>query len=290
MDDTRKSAGWDTVIRPRRGWFDIDFKGLVHYRDLIWLMVKRNFTVLYKQTILGPAWVVIQPLLTTLVFTVVFGNLAGLPTDGVPKFLFYMAGNVMWHFFAQCLTTTSETFVKNSKLFGKVYFPRLVMPLSTVLTEMINFAVQFALFIVFVVIYALQPDSGVQPNWQLILLTPLMLIQMGLLGLGFGIIIAALTTKYRDLSMLVTFGVHLWMYATPVTYSASMIADKFPRLLGLYMLNPVTPIIELFRAAYLGVPRYSYGYNLQSVVVTAVVLMLGVLLFSHTEKTFMDTV
>ena len=290
MDDTRKSAGWDTVIRPRRGWFDIDFKGLVHYRDLIWLMVKRNFTVLYKQTILGPAWVVIQPLLTTLVFTVVFGNLAGLPTDGVPKFLFYMAGNVMWHFFAQCLTTTSETFVKNSKLFGKVYFPRLVMPLSTVLTEMINFAVQFALFLVFVVIYALRPDSGVQPNWQLILLTPLMLIQMGLLGLGFGIIIAALTTKYRDLSMLVTFGVHLWMYATPVTYSASMIADKFPRLLGLYMLNPVTPIIELFRAAYLGVPRYSYGYNLQSVVVTAVVLMLGVLLFSHTEKTFMDTV
>ena len=152
MDNTRGSARWDTVIRPRKGWFDIDFKGLVRYRDLIWLMVKRNFTVLYKQTILGPAWVVIQPLLTTLVFTVVFGNLAGLPTDGVPKFLFYMAGNIMWHFFSQCLTVTSETFTKNSKLFGKVYFPRLVMPFSTVLTEMINFAVQFVLFIVFVVI------------------------------------------------------------------------------------------------------------------------------------------
>ena len=290
MDNTRNGANWDTVIRPRRGWLDIDIKGLWRYRDLIWLMVKRNFTVLYKQTILGPAWVVIQPLLTTLVFTVVFGNLAGLPTDGVPKFLFYMAGNIMWHFFAQCLTVTSETFVKNSKLFGKVYFPRLVMPISTVLTEMINFLVQFVLFIIFVIIYARRPDSGVHPNFQLILLTPLMLIQLGVLGLGFGIIISALTTKYRDLAMLVSFGVHLWMYATPVTYSASMIADKYPKLLGWYMLNPITPIIELFRAAYLGVPRYSYGYNLLSVIVTAVVFMVGVVLFSRTEKTFMDTV
>lgn len=290
MDNTRKDERWDMIIKPRRGWFDIDFKGLLRYRDLIFLMVKRNFTLLYKQTILGPAWVIIQPLLTTVVFTVVFGNLAGLPTDGVPKFLFYMAGNVMWHFFAQCLTVTSDTFVKNSQLFGKVYFPRLVMPFATVLGEMINFAVQFALFILFVVIYAARPDSGVAPNWQLILLTPLMLLQLGILGLGFGIIISALTTKYRDLAMLVTFGVHLWMYATPVTYSTSMIADKFPKLLGAYMLNPITPIIELFRAAYLGVPRYSYGYNLLSVVVTVVVFALGVVLFSHTEKTFMDTV
>ena len=290
MDDTRKTPGWDTVIRPRKGWFDIDFKGLVRYRDLILLMVKRNFTLLYKQTILGPAWVIIQPLLTTVVFTVVFGNLAGLPTDGVPKFLFYMAGNVMWHFFSQCLTVTSNTFVNNSRLFGKVYFPRLVMPFATVLTEMINFAVQFLLFIIFVVIYAARGDSGVNPNWQLILLTPLLLLQLGLLGLGFGIIISALTTKYRDLAMLVTFGVHLWMSGTPVTYSTSMIADKFPGLIGVYMLNPITPIIELFRAAYLGVPRYSYGYNLLSVAVTAVVFALGVILFSHTEKTFMDTV
>ena len=290
MDNTRKSERWDMVIKPRRGWFDIDIKGLVRYRDLILLMVKRNFTLLYKQTILGPAWVIIQPLLTTVVFTVVFGNLAGLPTDGVPKFLFYMAGNVMWHFFSQCLTVTSNTFVNNSRLFGKVYFPRLVMPFATVLTEMINFAVQFLLFIIFVVIYAARGDSGVNPNWQLILLTPLLLLQLGLLGLGFGIIISALTTKYRDLAMLVTFGVHLWMYGTPVTYSTSMIADKFPGLIGVYMLNPITPIIELFRAAYLGVPRYSYGYNLLSVAVTAVVFALGVILFSHTEKTFMDTV
>ncbi len=290
MQDSRKKSDWDTVIRPRKGWFDIDFKGLVRYRDLIWLMVKRNFTVLYKQTILGPAWVVIQPLLTTLVFTVVFGNLAGLPTDGVPKFLFYMAGNIMWQYFSQCLTRTAETFTKNSRLFGKVYFPRLVMPFSTVLTQMINFAVQYALFIVMVVIYANRPGSGVVPNWQLILLTPLMLVQLGILGLGFGIIISALTTKYRDLAMLVSFGVHLWMYGTPVTYSTSMIADKYPQLLGVYMLNPITPIIELFRAGYLGVPRYSYGYNLQSAIVTVLVFLVGVVLFSRTEKTFMDTV
>ena len=290
MENTRKSEAWDTVIRPKKGWLDIDLRELFRYRDLIWLMVKRNFTVLYKQTILGPAWVIIQPLLTTVVFTVIFGNIAGLPTDGMPKFLFYMAGNIVWQFFAQCLTVTSTTFVTNRNLFGKVYFPRLVMPISTVISEMINFLVQFMLFLPFVIYFALQPDSAVHPNWRLILLTPLMLVQLGILGLGFGIIISALTTKYRDLAMLVTFGVHLWMYATPVTYSTSLIAEKFPGLLGLYMLNPITPIIEQFRAAYLGVPAYAARYALLSVGVTALVFLLGVALFSHTEKTFMDTV
>lgn len=290
MHKTRKKAHWDTIIKPKTGWFDIDFKGLIQYRDLIWLLVKRNFTVLYRQTILGPAWVIIQPLLTTLIFTVVFGNIAGLPTDGMPKFLFYMAGNVCWHYFAQCMTSTSKTFVQNRNLFGKVYFPRLCMPLATVGSELINFFVQFALFLVFVVYYALQPNASVNPNWQLILLTPLMLIQLGLLGLGFGIIVSALTTKYRDLAMLVTFGTQLWMYATPVTYSSSMIAEKFPHLLGVYMLNPITPIIELFRAAYLGVAEYSLYYNGISMLMTLLVVVLGVVLFSHTEKTFMDTI
>ena len=281
---------WDTIIRPKKGWFDIDFKGLIHYRDLIWLMVKRYFTIMYRQTILGPAWIVIQPLLTTLIFTVVFGNLAGLPTDGMPKFLFYMAGNIMWHYFSSCLTTTSNTFLQNRNLFGKVYFPRLCMPISTVFSEMINFFVQFALFLIFVAFYALKPEAAVQPNWQLILLTPLMLLQLGMLGLGFGIIVSALTTRYRDLAMLVSFGVQLWMYATPVTYSSSMIAEKFPNLLGVYMLNPITPIIELFRAAYLGAAEYSLTYNAVSMVTTLVVLLIGVVLFSHTEKTFMDTI
>ena len=290
MDKTRNGARWDTVIRPRHGWFDIDLKELVRYRDLILLLVKRNFTVLYKQTILGPAWVVIQPLLTTLVFTVVFGNIAGLPTDGMPKFLFYMGGNICWHYFSSCLTVTSNTFLTNRDMFGKVYFPRLCMPFATVLTELINFFVQFALFIVFVVWYATRPEPVVTPHWGLIALTPLLLLQLGILGLGFGIIISALTTKYRDLAMLVTFGVHLWMYGTPVTYATSLIADKYPQLLGVYMFNPITPIIELFRAAYLGTSVYGYRYNLLSVGVTILVFLLGVVLFSHTEKTFMDTV
>ena len=284
-----QQARWDTVIRPRNGWFDIDLKGLMRYRDLILLMVKRNFTVLYKQTVLGPAWVVIQPLLTTLVFTVIFGKVAGLPTDGIPSFVFYMGGNVCWNYFQNCLVNTSNTFIRNSDLFGKVYFPRLCMPFATIITELINFFVQFALFLAFVAYYASRPGV-VHPNWRLIMLTPLLLIQLGILGLGFGVIVSALTTKYRDLAMLVSFGVHLWMYATPVTYSSSMIADKFPGMMGIYMLNPITPIIELFRAAYLGAEVYSYGYNLQSVIVTVVVFIIGVVLFSRVEKTFMDTV
>lgn len=290
MDNNRRSEQWDIVIRPKRGWFDVDLKGVIQYRDLIWMFIKRNFTIMYRQTILGPAWVIIQPMLTTLIFTVVFGNIAGLPTDGLPKFLFYMAGNICWHFFSQCLIATSNTFVQNRNLLGKIYFPRLCMPISTVLSEMINFFVQFALFLIFVVYYAVQPNPSVVPNWRLILLTPLLLIQLGLLGLGFGVIVAALTTKYRDLAMLVSFGTQLWMYATPVTYSSSMISDKFPNLTGLYMLNPITPIIELFRAAFLGVADYSLRYNLISVGATLLVVALGVILFSHTEKTFMDTV
>ena len=290
MARKQASGQWTTIIRPKRGWFAIDFKALWQYRDLVWLMVKRNFTIMYRQTILGPLWIVLQPLLTTVVFTVVFGNIAGLPTDGLPHFLFYMAGSIAWHYFSSCLTSTSKTFVENRNLFGKVYFPRLCMPLSVVASELINFFVQFALFLIFLIFYACRPNPAVHPNWRLILLTPLMLIQLGLLGLGFGIIVAALTTKYRDLSMLVTFGVQLWMYATPVTYSSSMIAERFPNLLGLYMLNPITPVIELFRAAYLGVADYSLKYNLLSLGVTALVVMLGLILFTHVEKTFMDTV
>ena len=291
MDNHAAPQKWDTIIRPKRGWFDLDVADLFRYRDLILLMVKRNFTVLYKQTILGPAWVVIQPLLTTLVFTVIFGQVAGLPTDGVPKFLFYMGGNVCWQYFSSCLVNTSGTFIQNSNLFGKVYFPRLCVPIATIITQLINFLVQFMLFIGILTFTVLTGNGGaIHPNWRLIALTPFLLLQLGVLGLGFGIIVSALTTKYRDLAMLVSFGVHLWMYATPVTYSTSMIAGKFPGMMGLYMLNPITPVIELFRAAYLGTAVYSYGYNLQSVIVTLAVLTVGVLLFSRIEKTFMDTV
>lgn len=290
MDKPHGAGYWTTRIRPKTGWFDIDFKDLWHYKDLVWMLVKRDFTLIYKQTILGPAWVVIQPLLTTLIFTVIFGNVAGLPTDGMPKFMFYMGGNIAWQYFANCLTTTSNTFISNRNLFGKVYFPRLCVPISTVVSQLINFFVQFAVFLGFVVYYALQPDSAVQPNWRLIALTPLMLLQLGMLGLGFGIIVSSMTTKYRDLSLLVSFGVHLWMYATPVAYPASLIAQRYPGLLGVYMLNPMTPLIELFRSAYLGSPCYYLNYYWLSIAVTVLVFVLGVILFSHVEKTFMDTV
>lgn len=290
MDKSHAGNYWTTRIRPKSGWFDIDFKDLWHYKDLVWMLVKRDFTLIYKQTVLGPAWVVIQPMLTTLVFTVIFGNVAGLPTDGIPRFMFYMSGNIAWSYFANCLTQTSNTFISNRNLFGKVYFPRLCMPLSTVISQLINFFVQFAVFLGFVVYYALRPGSAVQPNWRLIALTPLMLLQLGMLGLGFGIIVSSMTTKYRDLSLLVSFGVHLWMYATPVIYPASMIAEKFPNLLGLYMLNPMTPLIELFRSAYLGTACYYMNYYWLSILITILVFILGVILFSRVEKTFMDTV
>lgn len=285
-----KSVKWDTTIRPKKGWFQIDLRELWRYRDLILLMVKRDFKVFYKQTILGPAWVVLQPLFTTLVFTVIFGNVARLPTDGMPSFLFYMAGNIAWQYFSSCLIQTSNTFVQNSKLFGKVYFPRMVMPVATVMTKLIDFLVQFALFLVFLVIYAVKPGSPVAPNWQLILLTPVMLLQMAMLGLGFGIIVSALTTKYRDLAMLVSFGVHLWMYATPVAYSSSLIYQNYPALAKILMLNPMTPVIELFRSAYLGVEMTCAPYIWISWVTTFVVLFVGIVLFTRIERTFMDTV
>lgn len=290
MDKSHAGNYWTTRIRPKSGWFDIDFKDLWHYKDLVWMLVKRDFTLIYKQTVLGPAWVVIQPMLTTLVFTVIFGNVAGLPTDGIPRFMFYMSGNIAWSYFANCLTQTSNTFISNRNLFGKVYFPRLCMPLSTVISQLINFFVQFAVFLGFVVYYALRPDSAVQPNWRLIALTPLMLLQLGMLGLGFGIIVSSMTTKYRDLSLLVSFGVHLWMYATPVAYPASLVAERYPQLLGVYMINPMTPLIELFRSAYLGSACYYLNYYWLSIAITVLVFVLGVILFSHVEKTFMDTV
>ena len=291
MDRRARNGGWTTVIRPRTGWFDIRVGELIRYRDLILLMVKRNFTVLYKQTILGPWWVIVQPLMTTFVFTIVFGFIAGLPTDGLPKPVFYMGGSVCWNFFANCLTNTSNTFIKNSDLFGKVYFPRLCVPISVVITELINFFVQFLLFLAVTFYYTLRlKHCAVAPNWGLIALTPLLLLQLGVLGLGCGIIVSAVTTRYRDLAMLVSFGVHLWMYYTPITYSTSLVMSRYPHMMGVYMLNPITPIIELFRAAFLGTAVYSYDYNVQSIMVTIAVLILGVILFSRVEKTFMDTV
>ena len=290
IHNRRNTSGWDTVITANRRWFDLRLQDVLKYRDLIGMLVKRNFTVMYKQTVLGPAWVVIQPLLTTIVFTVIFGNIAGLPTDGMPKFLFYMAGNILWQFFSKCLTSTSNTFIANRHIFGKVYFPRLCMPISVAVTQVINFGIQFVLFIAFVIYYMLQPNSAVKPSWSMVWMLPVILLQTGMLGMGCGIIISALTTKYRDLQMLVGFGVHLWMYLTPVTYAASLISTKHPNLVAIYMLNPVTPILEIFRSVFLGTQAYAINYYAYSWGITLLLFMLGLVLFSRTEKIFMDTV
>ena len=279
--------GWTTIIRPRSGWFDINLKELWQYRDLTLMFVKRNFTVLYKQTILGPAWILLNPLITTLIFNVVFGNMAGMPTDGVPSFLFYMAGNTVWTFFANCVNNTANTFVTNSQVFGKVYFPRLTMPVSQVLTSLINFLIQAAMFLCFWVYFFATGSDVHFTLWTLAL--PLVILQVMLLGLGVGIIVSSLTTKYRDLAIAVGFGVQLWMYASPVVYPLSML-DESPRLKVLVQLNPMTAPIEVFRAATLGTGSVSAGAILYSVILTLVALVLGVVLFSRIEKTFMDTV
>ena len=276
---------WTTIIKPKTGWFDINLKELIQYKDLIVMFVKRDFKTMYKQTILGPLWIIINPLLTTLMFTVVFGNIANIPTDGMPQIVFYMLGTTVWTYFSSCLTKTSSTFTGNAAIFGKVYFPRLVTPISTVISGLINFGVQFLMFLGFMAYFMIK-GSPIEPNlW--ILMTPLLLVQLAALALGFGIIISSMTTKYRDLAVLVTFGVQLWMYATPVVYPASQIGGKLKTLM---MLNPVSPIVESFRYAFLGSGSIPWNYLGISVVTTLVVLFAGVVLFSRVEKTFMDTV
>jgi lipopolysaccharide transport system permease protein len=275
---------FSTVIVPKTKLFDFRLKEVLRYRDLIFLFVRRNFVSQYKQTILGPAWALIQPLLTTVVFTVVFGNLAGLAPGGVPSFLFYMSGNIAWHYFSSCLTTTANTFTGNASIFGKVYFPRLVSPIATVLTNLISFGIQFLLFLVFLVIYWIKGD--VHPTPYLFLL-PLLLIHMAMMSLGVGIIISSLTTKYRDLRMLVGFGVSLWMYGTPVAYDIGIVPQKY---MNLYMLNPMTPIINTFRKAFLGLGDFDIPHYLISWAITFIVLFFGLMMFSRVEKTFMDTV
>lgn len=290
MDNTSQQQ-WTTIIKPRTGWFDIDLKELWQYRDLVVMFVKRSFATLYKQTILGPAWILINPLLTTVIFTVVFGGIAGLAESGVPSFLFYMAGNAIWSFFASCITGTANTFVTNAGLFGKVYFPRLTMPISQVVISLINLIIQMVMFFVFWVWFYFfgQQYGTVQMNlWVLAL--PAVLLLVMVMGLGVGIIVSSLTTKYRDLAIVVSFGVQLWMYATPVVYSMSEIAGNSPRLLVLMRLNPMTEPVQVFRYALLGCGEISPAWLLYSAVVALVTLAAGVVLFSRVEKTFMDTV
>jgi len=276
---------WDLIITPRKKWYDLQLRDVWHYRDLISLFVKRDFVSRYKQTILGPLWFLIQPLLTSLVFTVIFGNIAQLPTDGLPQLLFYMSGTVLWSYFSSCLISTSTTFTANAHLFGKVYFPRLVTPISIVISNLITFAIQFLFFLAFFVYFYLRGSLVFLSAWALAL--PLLIFLMAGLGLGFGIIISSLTTKYRDLQHLVAFGVSLWMYGTPVIYPVSSIPEKWR---WVATLNPITPIIETFRAGFLGAGEASWGMLAYSAIFMLVVLFIGVVIFNRVEKTFIDTV
>ena len=279
-----------TVIRPKTGWFDLNLKEVWAYRDLIFLFVKRNFVSKYKQTILGPLWAIIQPLLTTVVFTLVFGNIAGLAPGGIPSFVFYLSGTILWTYFSNCLNQTANTFVANSATMGKVYFPRLVMPISAVCSELISLVIQYSFLIIFVLYYT-WTDQGVIPNWW-ILMTPLIVLQLALLSLGTGIIISALTTKYRDLAMLVSFGLQLWMYSSPIAYDMFSMGAFAPggKWHTLYMCNPVTSIVNLFRYGYLGFGEMEWEYYFIGWGTTFVLLFGGIILFSRVEKTFMDTV
>ncbi len=276
---------WDLVLRPKRAWWDLRLKQVWRYRDLILLFVRRDFVAQYKQTILGPLWFLIQPLMTTMIFTVIFGQVASLPTDGLPQFLFYLSGNVIWAYFAQCLTKTSDTFIANRNIFGKVYFPRLVMPISVLISNMITFGIQFLLFLAFV-IYFMVRGAAIQITIYALLLPVLILLMAGL-GLGLGIIVSSLTTKYRDLRFLFTFGVQLWMYATPVIYPVSSIPERWR---WIATVNPITPIVETFRNAFLGAGSFSWGMLAYSFGAMVVVFLIGVLLFNRVEQTFMDTV
>lgn len=266
-------------------------KEIWQYRDLILLLVKKDFISKYKQTILGPAWAVIQPLLTTVVFTFIFGNVAGLADCGpVPTFLFYMCSNVSWQFFSGCLTGTANTFIANSATMGKVYFPRLCMPISTTLSQFISFAIQMAMFGMFLLIYLFIPgyEIGINP---FVFLVPLLIVQMAMLGLGCGVIISAATTKYRDLQFLVSFGVSLWMYGTPVAYSIDIFRNN-PVIYTICRFNPMTPVIEMVRFGFLGSSAGSLDWLAYGVswVMTIVLVTIGVLLFNRVERTFMDTV
>lgn len=278
---------WDLLIKPKSGWFDLHLADLWRYRDLLWMFVIRDFVAVYKQTILGPIWFFIQPLLTTLTFTIIFSGVAKISTDGLPPLLFYLAGTTPWNYFATCLNKTSTTFKDNANLFGKVYFPRLITPLSIVVSTLIQFVIQFATLVIALLWYLFQ-GADIHPNWGGILIgTPLLILMMGGLGLGFGIVISSLTTKYRDLAFLITFGVQLAMYATPVVYPLSTVPEKYRLWLE---LNPMTGVIEAFRTIYLGAGSFSWPLLGYSAAVTAGVLFMGIIIFNRVEKTFMDTV
>lgn len=285
--EANNTDDWHLVISPRRHLFEINLKEIWQYRDLILLFVRRNFVAKYKQTILGPLWFIIQPLLTVLMYTIVFGRIAGISSDGLPRILFYLAGVVCWTYFAQSLTLTSNTFVQNAPIFGKVYFPRLTLPISIVISNLLLFSIQFLLFISILSFHALK-GTDIHLNWNMLWFVPVLVILLAGLALGFGIIISSLTTKYRDLTQLVVFGVQLWMYATPIIYPLSEIKSEKYKLI--ILLNPISSIVETFRYIFLGVGAFSWQNIAYSGIFCIAIIAIGIVLFNRVEKNFMDTV
>lgn len=286
-NSTQNKPQYHIQITADHKWFELKLKEVWRYRDLIVLFTKRNFQVRYKQTILGPAWLFLSPFLTSIIYTFVFGGIAKMSTDGIPQILFYLCSTALWGFYSSCITANAHTFTANAGVFGKVYFPRLTVPISNVLSSVITFCIQMILVIVFWFYYLIR--GTITPNWPYLLFLPVILVHLGIMGMGFGIIISSMTTKYRDLSILVGFGVSLWMYATPVVYPLSQLEDN-SILKKVLMINPVTAPIELFRFAFLGQGLVLNGYMVFSWCITLMVALLGIMIFNHVEKTFMDTV
>ena len=276
---------YHTHITSEHKWYELNLKEVWRYRDLIWLFTKRNFTVRYKQTILGPAWLFITPIISSLIYAFIFGGIAGIGTDGIPQLLFYMSGNALWTYFASCINRNASTFTSNAGVFGKVYFPRLTVPVSNMLTSVLEFGIQLLLVFVFMIYYLIVGE--VHPNFLFWLLIPGVLLHLGIMGLGVGIIISSLTTKYRDLSILVSFGVQLWMYITPVVYPLSEASGFFRTVL---MINPVTAPVEIYRFALLGKGTFLPWPLVWSIAFTVIVAVFGMMIFNKVEKTFMDTV
>lgn len=276
------------IITPKKHLLDVNLKEIWSYRDLLFLFVRRDFVSVYKQTVLGPIWFFIQPLFTTLIFTLIFGKLASIPTDGLPQILFYMCGITCWNYFAECLNKTSNTFTMNAGIFGKVYFPRLVLPMSIVISNLFKFFIQFLLFVGFL-IYYLNNGANIHPNLHILLL-PFFLILMAGLGFGFGILISSLTTKYRDFQFLIMFGVQLFMYATPIVYPLSLAKEKLGTYSWIALANPMTSIIEAMKYAFLGQGEFNWMYLGYSTIFMLILLFVGVITFNKVEQNFMDTV
>jgi len=283
---SQKEGKWDYIIDSKRGWFDININEIWEFRDLLIIFIKRDFTTFYKQTVLGPLWYFLQPLITTIVFTIIFNKVAKLSTNQIPPMLFYMSGVIAWNYFSNCLLQTSSTFTSNAELFSKVYFPRIIVPLSQVISALLRFFVQLVMFFIFYVYFILSGFS-IEPAYQILIFLPIMIIQMAILGKGIGMIVSSLTTKYRDLSHLVTFGTQLLMYASPIVYPLSIVPDNYRYII---LANPMTSVIEFFRYAVFNNGNININMILYSLGMTIVIYFIGLLIFNKIEKNFIDTV